>query len=237
MVLELNASDDRTINVVREEIKNFASTRTIFASGFKLVILDEADAMTGPAQFALRRSNGPLIALMLSVIEKFTANTRFCIIANHVNKIIPALQVCIQMAPLVDICRAAAPGFALVPLKKHKFELVLSRSAHQKGPSCRVSSQHRVKVSTDGLAALERLGKGDMRRCVNTLQATAMSFGNVDGDSVYACTGQPLPRDVQNIVHLLLNETLEVAYRSNANISFLMRSDFGYENGERSLPH
>lgn len=55
-VLELNASDDRGINTVRGPILNFASTRTIFKSGFKLVILDEADAMTQDAQNALRRS-------------------------------------------------------------------------------------------------------------------------------------------------------------------------------------
>lgn len=81
MVLELNASDDRGIGVVRERILNFASTRTIFKSGFKLVILDEADAMTNDAQNALRR-----------VIEKFTENVRFCLICNYLSKIIPAIQ-------------------------------------------------------------------------------------------------------------------------------------------------
>lgn len=55
-VLELNASDDRGINIVRGQILNFASTRTIFSGGFKLIILDEADAMTNDAQNALRRS-------------------------------------------------------------------------------------------------------------------------------------------------------------------------------------
>lgn len=56
MVLELNASDDRGINIVREQILTFASTRTMFASNtFKLIILDEADAMTNDAQNALRR--------------------------------------------------------------------------------------------------------------------------------------------------------------------------------------
>ncbi|KAG5519037.1 hypothetical protein PMAC_002569 [Pneumocystis sp. 'macacae'] len=54
-LLELNASDERGIDVVREQIKNFASTKQIFNSGFKLVILDEADAMTLAAQNALRR--------------------------------------------------------------------------------------------------------------------------------------------------------------------------------------
>ena len=53
--MQLNASDDRGIGIVRGAILNFASTRTIFKSGFKLIILDEADAMTNDAQNALRR--------------------------------------------------------------------------------------------------------------------------------------------------------------------------------------
>lgn len=81
MVLELNASDDRGIGIVRGQILSFASTRTIFNKGFKLIILDEADAMTNDAQNALRR-----------IIEKFTDNVRFCIICNYLSKIIPALQ-------------------------------------------------------------------------------------------------------------------------------------------------
>lgn len=81
MVLELNASDDRGIGIVHGQILNFASTRTIFKSGFKLIILDEADAMTNDAQNALRR-----------IIEKFTDNVRFCLICNYLSKIIPALQ-------------------------------------------------------------------------------------------------------------------------------------------------
>lgn len=56
MVLELNASDDRGIGIVRGPIMNFASTRTMFNAGYKLIILDEADAMTNDAQNALRRS-------------------------------------------------------------------------------------------------------------------------------------------------------------------------------------
>lgn len=81
MVLELNASDDRGISIVRGQILNFASTRTIFSEGFKLIILDEADQMTNDAQNALRR-----------IIEKYTDNVRFCIIGNYLSKIIPALQ-------------------------------------------------------------------------------------------------------------------------------------------------
>lgn len=82
MVLELNASDDRGISVVREQIKGFVSTKRLWSGGaIKLVVLDEADAMSSAAQMALRR-----------VLEKYVANARFCIICNYVNKIIPALQ-------------------------------------------------------------------------------------------------------------------------------------------------
>ncbi|KAH9691264.1 retrovirus-related pol polyprotein from transposon RE1 [Citrus sinensis] len=84
MILELNASDDRGIDVVRQQIQDFASTQSFsfgVKASVKLVLLDEADAMTKDAQFALRR-----------VIEKYTKNTRFALICNQVNKIIPALQ-------------------------------------------------------------------------------------------------------------------------------------------------
>lgn len=66
---------------MRNEIKEFAGTKQLFNNGVKLIILDEADAMTSDAQFALRR-----------IIEKYTKNARFCLICNYVSKIIPALQ-------------------------------------------------------------------------------------------------------------------------------------------------
>lgn len=61
MVLELNASDDRGIGIVRGEVLNFASTKTLFNSKCKLIILDEADAMTNDAQNALRRSKSNIL--------------------------------------------------------------------------------------------------------------------------------------------------------------------------------
>lgn len=84
MVLELNASDDRGIDIVRNRIKQFAESSVPFQQQsfeFKVVILDEADAMTKDAQAALRR-----------MMEKYSKNTRFCLICNHVSNIIPALQ-------------------------------------------------------------------------------------------------------------------------------------------------
>ena len=81
MVMKLDASDDRGINSVREDIKGFAEKSNMFYTGVKLIILDEVDAMTFDAQFALRR-----------IIEKYSATIRFCLICNYENKIIPAIR-------------------------------------------------------------------------------------------------------------------------------------------------
>jgi replication factor C subunit 3/5 len=77
-ILELNASDDRGIDIVRNKIPVFAKTKS---DDMRLVILDEADAMTVDAQSALRR-----------VMELYIKNCRFCLICNNINKIIPAIQ-------------------------------------------------------------------------------------------------------------------------------------------------
>ena len=81
MTMKLDASDDRGINSVRDDIKGFAEKSNMFKKGVKLVILDEADAMTFDAQFALRR-----------IIEKYSESLRFCLICNYENKIIPAIR-------------------------------------------------------------------------------------------------------------------------------------------------
>ena len=77
-ILELNASDDRGIDIVRNKIPIFARTKS---DDMRLVILDEADAMTGDAQSALRR-----------IMELYIKNCRFCLICNNINKIIPGIQ-------------------------------------------------------------------------------------------------------------------------------------------------
>jgi replication factor C subunit 3/5 len=84
MVLEINASEERGIEVIRGKVKNFVMNKNLFfykIDMFKLVILDEADAMTGDAQSMLRR-----------LIEDYTGNARFCLICNKIKSIDPAIQ-------------------------------------------------------------------------------------------------------------------------------------------------
>lgn len=145
MVLELNASDDRGIEVVREQIKTFASTKQIFSMGsaaaapgaYKLTILDEADAMTSTAQMALRR-----------VMEKYTANTRFCVIANYTHKLSPALL-------------SRCTRFRFSPLKERDIRVLVDK----------VIVEENVQINAEATDALVRLSKGDMRRALNVLQA------------------------------------------------------------------
>ena len=79
--LELNASDERGINVVREKVKNFARTKSLGNVSFKIIFLDEADALTPEAQQALRRT-----------MENYSATCRFILSCNYSSKIIDPIQ-------------------------------------------------------------------------------------------------------------------------------------------------
>ncbi|KAG6784143.1 hypothetical protein POTOM_009828 [Populus tomentosa] len=241
MILELNASDDRGIDVVRKQIQDFASTQSfsfgvaaIIEVGFeclvsfdlvvdlpyaktsvKLVLLDEADAMTKDAQFALRR-----------VIEKYTKNTRFALICNHVNKIIPALQ-------------SRCTRFRFAPLDPMHVGERLKHVIEAEG----------LDVPESGLEALKCLSNGDMRKALNILQnsehssfdvtvlrsagysqftvdmglmwqmiSTHMASQQITEETVYLCTGNPLPQDVQQITHWLLNESFAESYKRISEI-------------------
>ncbi|CAJ0960373.1 unnamed protein product, partial [Mesorhabditis belari] len=183
MILELNASDDRGIDVVRDDIIMFAQARGLHApsdsSRFKLVILDEADAMTKDAQNALKR-----------VIEKYTKNVRFCIICNYLSSIIPAIQ-------------SRCTRFRFAPLST---EQIKPRLEHV------IQSEH-INITDPGREALLMLCEGDMRRVLNVLQSTTMAFQEVNEDTVYRCVGQPTPAHIEGILRVLLNDTMQNAYK------------------------
>ncbi|KAH0533921.1 hypothetical protein FGG08_007460 [Glutinoglossum americanum] len=200
MVLELNASDDRGIEVVREQIKTFASTKQIFTNApqpgdrtslatYKLIILDEADAMTSTAQMALRR-----------IMERYTANTRFCVIANYTHKLSPALL-------------SRCTRFRFSPLKEVDIRELVDR----------VIEKEEVKISPEAVESLVRLSKGDMRRALNVLQAchasstplmprnqpkpppSSLSRDLITETTVYDCIAAPHPSDIQIILSTLLS--------------------------------
>ena len=80
-LLELNASDERGINMVREKVKKFSNYASFANIPFKIIILDEADEMTSDAQTALRR-----------IIEDASKICRFILIANNISRIIDPIQ-------------------------------------------------------------------------------------------------------------------------------------------------
>ena len=174
-VLELNASDERGISVVREKIKSFAAGAVARGATtkdgrvvppFKLIVLDEADSMTGDAQAALRR-----------VMEKFTRVTRFCLICNYVSRIIE---------PLASRCAK----FRFRPLPK---EPMLERLSF-------VCTSEGVRTNEDGKLALLEASNGDMRRAITLLQSAAQfNDRNVDRAIVMEVSGT-LPPNALNQV-------------------------------------
>jgi replication factor C subunit 3/5 len=81
LIIHLNASDERGIDIIRNQINFFVNSKPLFNNGMKFVILDEVDYMTKNAQQALRY-----------LLQNYTCNVRFCLICNYISKIDEGLQ-------------------------------------------------------------------------------------------------------------------------------------------------
>ncbi len=144
-VLELNASDERDLAVIREKIKTFSKVSVSSHQDcppIKLVILDEADTMTPEAQSALRRT-----------METHAAVTRFCLVCNYANKII---------TPLASRCAK----FRFSPLTPKSMKARLLYICEKEG----VIFQQCSRSVLDAIVASSR---GDMRKAVNILQTVS----------------------------------------------------------------
>lgn len=194
-VLELNASDERGISIVRQKIKNFARLTISNPSKedlenypcppYKIIILDEADSMTNDAQSALRRT-----------MENYSGVTRFCLICNYITRIID---------PLASRC------------SKFRFRLLNNDNALNRLKY--IVGQEEISLDNeDVLEEVLNISNGDLRKAITYLQSAARlhaSFNNRidengDIEMVDADTKSKITKDsIQEIAGVLPEASLD----------------------------
>ena len=174
-VLELNASDERGISVVRGKIKSFASTTVgegvpgYPCPPYKILILDEADSMTNDAQSALRR-----------MMETHSRVTRFFILCNYVSKIID---------PIASRCA--------------KFRFKALDGGTMNARINYIAEKENLTLAEDTLQALEHMSAGDMRKAITLLQSAASLFGSeITGDRIREVAGVVPDTQIQKLLEL-----------------------------------
>ncbi|KAF2836309.1 activator 1 41 kDa subunit [Patellaria atrata CBS 101060] len=177
-VLELNASDERGISIVREKVKDFArqqlSNPPAGPAGveyrkrypcppFKIVVLDEADSMTQDAQSALRRT-----------METYSKITRFCLVCNYVTRIID---------PLASRC------------SKFRFKMLDTSSATARLEE--IAGLENVALGEGAVEALVKCSEGDLRKAITFLQSAARLVGATAPSSISKskANGRPAAKD------------------------------------------
>lgn len=187
-VLELNASDERGISIVRLKIKNFArltvsnpspeDLRDYPCPPYKIIILDEADSMTNDAQSALRRT-----------MENYSLVTRFCLICNYITRIIDPLALrCLK--------------FRFRPLDNANALLRLQL----------ISERESVPIQLDTvLEEILAVSKGDLRKAITYLQSAArLGMSLLDDHHITV----ELVREIAGVVEQSLLDTLLASIRS-----------------------
>lgn len=189
-VLELNASDERGISIVREKVKDFARMQLTSpppgykdrypCPPFKIIILDEADSMTQDAQSALRRT-----------METYSKITRFCLICNYVTRIID---------PLASRCSK----FRFKSLDQGNAKKRLEEIAQNEG----------VQLEDGAVDALIKCSEGDLRKAITFLQSAARLVGavapvNGEGDKMDVDVKPVTIKIVEDIAGVIPNTTID----------------------------
>jgi replication factor C subunit 3/5 len=193
MVLVLNASANRGIDVVREKIHKFVSTDTVFYNQLyaerkktdvkklcKLVILDETDAMTSDAQDSLR-----------VIMEKYIDNARFCLICNYIAQIRDAIQ-------------SRCTKLKFTPIKNEDM----------KNKIIEVCKNEDIKISKDGIETLITRADGDMRFILNSLQSIPKIDGILTSSVINENLGYPTDDQIDEIYEIIKKYTLKNAVSS-----------------------
>ncbi|KAH7137215.1 P-loop containing nucleoside triphosphate hydrolase protein [Dactylonectria estremocensis] len=191
-VLELNASDERGISIVRDKVKNFARMQLTNPSAgykdkypcppFKIIILDEADSMTQDAQSALRRT-----------METYSKITRFCLICNYVTRIID---------PLASRC------------SKFRFKSLDQGNAKKRLEE--IADKEGVLLEDGAIDALIKCSEGDLRKAITYLQSAARLVGaqapekDAEGDEKMDDERKPVTlKIVEDIAGVIPDRTIE----------------------------
>ncbi|HKZ62657.1 MAG TPA: replication factor C small subunit [Nitrososphaera sp.] len=174
-LLELNASDERGIKMVREKVKGFTEWRGVTGEQqtknlFKIIILDEADEMTSEAQTALR-----------AMIEKGSEVTRFILVCNYLSQIIEPIQ-----------SRCVVFRFTRLPREDVIDHLKM------------ICEKEKVKFEEKALAQVYDVTGGDMRHSINIIQAAA-GMDSVSSANVAAAMGLSGRAKVGEVLKLALS--------------------------------
>ncbi|OHW89836.1 activator 1 41 kda subunit [Colletotrichum incanum] len=189
-VLELNASDERGISIVREKVKDFARMQLTNPTNeykkrypcppFKIIILDEADSMTQDAQSALRRT-----------METYSKITRFCLICNYVTRIID---------PLASRC------------SKFRFKSLDQGNAKKRLED--IAENEGVQLENGAVDALIKCSEGDLRKAITFLQSAARLVGagdkGVSGDDAMDVDKKPVTvKIIEDIAGVIPENTID----------------------------
>ena len=174
-MLELNASDERGIDVIRVKVKDFARTKALGEVPFKVIYLDESDALTREAQQALRRT-----------MENYTRTCRFIMSVNYSSKIID---------PIMSRCAV----FRFKPLTKEEINAVILNIAKKEGGEVTQVLSKEVKD------ALYEVSEGDVRKLTNIMQScfvTKKEGEYITVDDIYSMAAVAKPKEVKEVLEL-----------------------------------